>query len=150
MKKKLITIALCMIMLTGCGDVKPTVEPTTFVPVEHEDTQINIFKDSILDYSVVSSILEDYTDCSILLQNTDSTYTVFCKRPSNCTDINQYTPSDTVELSDEDANSLTYFSKTVGHENLGETKFRCSVRYNANNEISCIVLDFYTMKGVDK
>lgn len=150
MKKKLIIITLCMIPLVGCGDVRSTIEPTTFVPVEHEDTQINIFKDSILDYSVVSRILEDCTDYSVLLQNTDGTYTVFCKKPSDCTDVDNYTPSSTVELSDEDATSLTYFSKTVGPENLGSAKFKCSVRYNTNNEISCIVLDYYKMKGVDK
>lgn len=146
------TIVMCATVLFGCGvtyPIKPTVEPTTFTPVEHEDTTILIFDDSVLDYAIAYNVLHDLSDITILLSNNDSTYSVFGVKPEDCDDTESYVPSDAVDLSDEEATSFSYFTKYVGQENISKTKFKCSLLHDGNNEVVGVKLDYYSVKGAD-
>lgn len=150
--KTFVTLCMCATILFGCGtgtEIKPTVEPTTYTPVEHEDTPILIFDDSVLDYSIAYNVLHDLSDITILLSNTDSTYSVFGVKPVDCKDVDSYTPSNVVNLSDEEATGFSYFMKAVGQENISKTKFRCSLLHNSNNDVVGVKLDYYSGKGDD-
>lgn len=146
------TMVMCATVLFGCGvtyPMKPTVEPTTFTPVEHKDMPILIFDDSVLDYSIVYSVLYDLSDIAILLSNKDGTYSVFGVTPEDCNDTESYTPGNIVNLSDEEATSFSYFAKAVGQENLSKTKFKCTLLHDSSNEVVGVKLDYYSVKGAD-
>lgn len=149
--KTFVTLGMCATILFGCGtstEIKPTVEPTTYTPVEHVDTPIMIFDNSVLSYSTAYNVLYDLDNITVLLSNKDGTYTVFGDKPENCDDVNAYIPDSVVNLSDEEATSFSYFTKTVGHENISKTKFSCTLLRDSDNTITGVKLDYY-VKGDD-
>lgn len=149
--KTFVTLCMCATILFGCGtdtEIKPTVEPTTYTPVEHTDTPIMIFDDSVLSYSIAYNVLHDLNNITILLSNKDGTYTVFGVKPENCDDVNAYIPDNVVTLSDEEATNFSYFTKTVGHENISKTKFSCTLLRDSDDTVIGVKLDYY-VKGDD-